>query len=302
MKIRGEGMRYRGVYTKVPNDPSRWKKWESKGRVLMEDYRRLHGGELSPHLICREGDQEFPRLFQLLREKGTVTIEGALKGYLFTFIGKKGVSSPDEMLNRVKMKRGESVLVYYGVNQMKVDPLGLEILESVMRHGGCLVVVTYTDEQKAFIDSRLQGHIQGVVSLETIGEKQGVDFDWPPGVPYLPDPDEDWEDCNKALKRFEERTLQPFGREVRKVLSNEFFDIVFERARHDSLGISVSVAQPKTGRVVYCEEMGGLRYSFYGPLVWRDQRRVEMPTATIRGGGKDSKEDGFAKGDKQRHI
>ena len=37
------------------------------------------------------------------------------------------------------------------------------------------------------------------------------------------------------------------------------------------------------GRVVYAEDLGGRRLTFYAPQVWMRQRRVLMPTAEIRG-------------------
>jgi acrylyl-CoA reductase (NADPH)/3-hydroxypropionyl-CoA dehydratase/3-hydroxypropionyl-CoA synthetase len=59
--------------------------------------------------------------------------------------------------------------------------------------------------------------------------------------------------------------------------------VVLERAGHDALGVSTSLVQPFTGRVVYVEEMAGRRYSFYAPQVWTRQRRILMPTARILG-------------------
>ena len=41
--------------------------------------------------------------------------------------------------------------------------------------------------------------------------------------------------------------------------------------------------KPFTGRVVYAEDVGGGRYTFYAPQVWMRQRRIYMPTATIKG-------------------
>jgi acrylyl-CoA reductase (NADPH)/3-hydroxypropionyl-CoA dehydratase/3-hydroxypropionyl-CoA synthetase len=60
-------------------------------------------------------------------------------------------------------------------------------------------------------------------------------------------------------------------------------DLVVERAGHDALGVSTSLVQPFTGRVVYAEDMAGRRYSFYAPQVWTRQRSILMPTARILG-------------------
>ena len=43
------------------------------------------------------------------------------------------------------------------------------------------------------------------------------------------------------------------------------------------------LVKANTGRVVYCSDMGGRRYSFYAPQVWMRQRRILMPTAAIVG-------------------
>jgi acrylyl-CoA reductase (NADPH) / 3-hydroxypropionyl-CoA dehydratase / 3-hydroxypropionyl-CoA synthetase len=60
-------------------------------------------------------------------------------------------------------------------------------------------------------------------------------------------------------------------------------DLIVERAGHDALAASTSLVKPFTGRVVYCEDMSGRRYTFYAPQVWMRQRRILMPTATIAG-------------------
>ena len=60
-------------------------------------------------------------------------------------------------------------------------------------------------------------------------------------------------------------------------------DLVMERAHHDTLALSTMLIKPYTGRVVYCEEMQGNRYSFYAPQVWMRQRRIYMASACIFG-------------------
>jgi acrylyl-CoA reductase (NADPH)/3-hydroxypropionyl-CoA dehydratase/3-hydroxypropionyl-CoA synthetase len=60
-------------------------------------------------------------------------------------------------------------------------------------------------------------------------------------------------------------------------------DIVIERAGHDTLAASTMLIKPFTGRVVYYENMGGRRYSFYAPQVWTRHRRIYMPSANIWG-------------------
>jgi acrylyl-CoA reductase (NADPH)/3-hydroxypropionyl-CoA dehydratase/3-hydroxypropionyl-CoA synthetase len=60
-------------------------------------------------------------------------------------------------------------------------------------------------------------------------------------------------------------------------------DLVIERAGHDALGVSVTMIKPFVGRVVYFEDMGSQRYSFFAPQVWMRQRRIYMPSANIWG-------------------
>jgi acrylyl-CoA reductase (NADPH)/3-hydroxypropionyl-CoA dehydratase/3-hydroxypropionyl-CoA synthetase len=43
------------------------------------------------------------------------------------------------------------------------------------------------------------------------------------------------------------------------------------------------LVKPFTGKVVFVEDMGGRRYSFYAPQVWMRQRRIYLPTANIWG-------------------
>ncbi|OYD09888.1 hypothetical protein [Paludifilum halophilum] len=291
-------LRYRGVYTKVPNDPSRWRRWEEMGRVLLEDYRRKNGGELPHQIVCREGEREFPRCFQMLQKGGTLTLQGDLNGAHFTFVGKEGQRTPWEMLNRAGFSRGESLLIFYGVREGLEDPVGEEMIETGLQSGGRLVVATYNDKQKHCIDSRWGGAITGAISLEEV-HRNGNRFDWPPAMPYLPDPDVKKEEFREAVRLFQERTVQPFVAALHGVLEGVGdshagrFDVVLDRAGHDSLAVSASLVRPQTGRVVYCEDMGGRRYSFYAPDVWLDRRRIEMPEATIVGRGNGSARGGF---------
>jgi acrylyl-CoA reductase (NADPH) / 3-hydroxypropionyl-CoA dehydratase / 3-hydroxypropionyl-CoA synthetase len=43
------------------------------------------------------------------------------------------------------------------------------------------------------------------------------------------------------------------------------------------------LVKPFVGRIVYFEELGGRRYSFFAPQIWMRQRRIYMPTANIWG-------------------
>ena len=65
--------------------------------------------------------------------------------------------------------------------------------------------------------------------------------------------------------------------------SRNYPDVVIDRASQDTLALSTMLVKPYTGRVVYIEDMGHKRYSFYAPQVWMRQRRIYMPTSNIFG-------------------
>jgi acrylyl-CoA reductase (NADPH)/3-hydroxypropionyl-CoA dehydratase/3-hydroxypropionyl-CoA synthetase len=60
-------------------------------------------------------------------------------------------------------------------------------------------------------------------------------------------------------------------------------DLIVERSGHDSLGVTAMLVKPFVGRIVYFENMGGRRYSFFAPQIWMRQRKVYMPTVNIWG-------------------
>jgi acrylyl-CoA reductase (NADPH)/3-hydroxypropionyl-CoA dehydratase/3-hydroxypropionyl-CoA synthetase len=167
--------------------------------------------------------------------------------------------------------------------------VGLEAIEAVRAAGGRLVVATARDAQREFVQSLGFGDaVKGVVSLEEIQRKEGADFEWPESLPAMPDAKTDTAAFKEAVRRFQERTMKPFGTAIGRWLRSAdnprgYPDLVIERAGHDALAASTSLVKPFTGRVVYCEELKGRRYTFYAPQVWTRQRRILMPTATIAG-------------------
>ncbi|MEM6583957.1 MAG: AMP-dependent synthetase, partial [Pseudomonadota bacterium] len=60
-------------------------------------------------------------------------------------------------------------------------------------------------------------------------------------------------------------------------------DVVFERRGRDGLALASSLVKPNVGKVVYAENLKGMRLSFYAPQVWMRQRHILMPSAEIRG-------------------
>ena len=278
------------AYSTVPDDAEAILQWEAEGAPLLEALRAQTGGRLADYVVSHAGEQAFPRSFQLLAEGGKLTFYGATSGYWFSFVGKAGSASPESMLERAELAAGEAVLLYYGVDSTELlDATGLEAIEAVRAAGARLVVATYSDAQREFVQSLGFGEaVRGVVSLEEIQRKEGADFEWPDALPRMPDSKTDTTRFKEAVRRYQERTMKPFGSAIGRWLRSAdnprgYPDLIIERAGHDTLAASTSLIKPFTGRVVYCESMQHRRYTFYAPQVWMRQRRIFMPTATIAG-------------------
>lgn len=282
--------RWSSIWTPVPESPADIAAWEKAGAPIVEEMRQQSGGSLADYVVSHAGQESFPRSFQLLGDGGTLTFYGATSGYWFSFVGKSGASSPEEMLRRARLRAGEAVLLYYGVGDPSLlDPVGLEAIEAVRRAGARLVVATASDAQREFVQSLGFGDaVRGVVSLEDIRRKEGRDFDWPSALPAMPDAKRETVAFKESVRQYQERTMKPFGSAIGRWLRSAdnprgYPDLIIERCGHDALAASTSLVKPFTGRVVYCESMQGRRYTFYAPQVWMRQRRILMPTATIAG-------------------
>jgi acrylyl-CoA reductase (NADPH)/3-hydroxypropionyl-CoA dehydratase/3-hydroxypropionyl-CoA synthetase len=282
--------RWEAAYTTVPADPEDIRRWEADGDALLAAMQAQAGGRLADYVVSHAGELAFPRSFQLLAEGGTLTFYGATSGYWFSFVGKAGTASPEAMLTRAQLQAGEAVLLYYGVDSADLlDPVGLEAIEAVRAAGARLVVATYSDAQREFVQSLGFGEaVRGVVSLEEIQRKEGANFEWPNALPRMPDSKTDTVRFKEAVRRYQDRTMKPFGGAIGRWLRSAdnprgYPDLIIERAGHDTLAVSTSLIKPFTGRVVYCESMQHRRYTFYAPQVWMRQRRIFMPTATIAG-------------------
>jgi acrylyl-CoA reductase (NADPH)/3-hydroxypropionyl-CoA dehydratase/3-hydroxypropionyl-CoA synthetase len=289
--------RWAKAFTPVPDGAGAIAAWVAAGEPILEAFRAQAGGRLADYAVSHAGQEAFPRSFQLLEQGGTLTFYGATSGYWFSFVGKPGRASPEEMLRRARLSGGEAVLLYYGVGEAGrgagedglLDPVGLEAIEAVRAMGARLVVSTATDAQREFVQSLGFGDaVRGVVSLEDIKRREGADFEWPDALPGMPDAKRETEAFKEAVRRYQDRTMKPFGGAIGRYLRSGdnprgYPDLVIERAGHDALAASTSLVKPHTGRVVYCEDMAGRRYTFYAPQVWMRQRQVIMPTATIKG-------------------
>ncbi|WP_298193779.1 AMP-binding protein [Novosphingobium sp.] len=282
--------RFADLYTTVPEDASEARAWEAAGAPLVEEYKALNGGKLADYVVSHAGETAFPRSFQLLAENGTLAFYGASSGYHFSFMGKPGKASPEEMLRRAALRGGEAVLIYYGPgSDALLDDMGLEIIEAARRFNARSVVATTTDGQREFLGSLgLEDAIEGIVSLESIRRREGGNFLWPDTMPRLPDAKADIEVFKAAVRDYQDRVMKPFGSAIGKILRSADNprgapDLVFERTGQDTLGVSTSLVKPFTGRVVFAEDLTGSRFTFYAPQVWTRQRKILMPTASILG-------------------
>ncbi len=279
-------------FTMVPADPDAIRAWEAAGEPLLEAFREQHGGRLADHVVSHAGEQAFPRSFQLLEDGGSLTFFGASTGYHFTFAGKRGAAPVNTMLTRAGLRAGDAVLTYYGPGldpDALVDPVGVEIVEAVAARGGRIAVVCSSDAQMEFVRSLGFGdRLAGVVSLEELGRRALMTFEWPETMPPLPDVRRETAAFKEAVRAFQERTIKPLGQAVGRLLRaadnpRGAPDLVVERAAHDSLAVSTALVRPFLGRVIYAESMEGRRYSFYAPQVWMRQRRILLPTCSILG-------------------
>jgi acrylyl-CoA reductase (NADPH)/3-hydroxypropionyl-CoA dehydratase/3-hydroxypropionyl-CoA synthetase len=287
--------RYKGIFTRIPEDPSKWAEWAKAGESLLQDFREQNGHRLADYAVSHAGEHAFPRSFQLLGEPHdghipTHTFYGASSGYHFTFLGKPGAAEPTEMLRRANLRAGEAVLIYYGVDgHSLVDEGGLEAIEATRAKGGRIVAVTYTDAQREFVLSLGFGaQLKGVVSVESLKRRFGDEFDWPKCMPSLPDGRSDLPGLKEAVRLYNDLTFKPLGQGVGEFLRTSdnprgYPDLIVERAGHDALGVSAMVVKPFVGRIVYFENMDARRYSFFAPQIWMRQRKVFMPTANIWG-------------------
>jgi acrylyl-CoA reductase (NADPH)/3-hydroxypropionyl-CoA dehydratase/3-hydroxypropionyl-CoA synthetase len=281
---------FASLFTTVDDDVAAW---ERAGAPLVRACEAELGGRLADYVVSHAGETAFPRSFQLLAPGGTLAFYGASSGYWFSFAGKPGASTPVEMLRRAGLRAGESLLLYYGAGEGDgrgvEDPVGLECIEAARTAGARVVVATYTDAQREFLQSLGFGEsVKGVVSIEEIKRREGQDFDLPTALPRLPDAKKQTALFKEAVRAYQERTIKPFGNAVGRLLRSAENprgapDVVVERAGHDTLGVSTSLVKPFTGRVVYLEDLSGRRFTFYAPQVWMRQRRILMPTATIAG-------------------
>ncbi|MEM1022944.1 MAG: AMP-binding protein [Myxococcota bacterium] len=288
--VNRKDQRWSDIFTPVPDDARAAKAWERAGRAFCEEVERQAGGPLD-YAVSHAGERAFSRTFQLLGEGGVLTFFGASSGYRFSFVGKRGAASTRDMFSRAKLRAGGSVLIMYGPGAVDdiVDPVAIEAIEVAIDLGARTVVLTDTSSQREFVTSLgFGGSFSGVVSIEEIQRKLGADFDPPGPFPELPSAFSESVAFKEAVRAFSDRTLKPVGSAIARHLRTQLDkrglpDVIFERSGRDSLALSTALVKPNVGRVVYSEELAGVRLSFYAPQVWMRQRRILMPSAEIRG-------------------
>ena len=288
--INRKDARWAEAFTPVPEDPAQWVAWEAAGAPIEEAFRAMNDGKLADYVVSHAGETAFPRSFQMLAPGGKLAFYGASSGYHFSFMGKPGVASPEEMLRRAQARGGEALLLYYGPgSRALLDETGLEMIEAARRFSLKTVVATTTDGQREFLQSLgLEDTLEGIVSLEDIARRAGDQFHWPETMPRLADAKVDIERFRAGVRDYQDRTLKPFGNAVGRILRSADNprgspDLIFERRGQDTLGVSTSLVKPFQGRVVYAEDLSGQRLTFYAPQVWTRQRKILMPTASILG-------------------
>jgi len=282
--------RWAGIFGPVPEDPGQWADWEAAGREFVADVHQRAGGAMD-YVVSHAGEQAFGRSFQLLGDGGVLTFFGASSGYRFSFVGKAGTAPTSTMLARARLRGGAALLVIYGPGAEDgiVDPVAIEAIEVGCAMNARVAVLTDTISQREFVTSLGFGRqFRGVVSLEEIQRRLGSDFDPPGPFAKLPDPFTESSAFKEAVRRFSDQTLKPVGSALAPLLRSNLDrrglpDVVFERQGRDGLALSTALVKANTGAVVYAEDIGGRRFSFYAPQVWMRQRRILMPTAEIRG-------------------
>ncbi|MEO0998221.1 MAG: enoyl-CoA hydratase-related protein, partial [Pseudomonadota bacterium] len=282
--------RWRDIFTPVPDDPARWAEWEAAGREFVDEVGNLAGGPVD-YVVSHAGEKAFARSFQVLGDGGVLTFFGASSGYRFSFVGKPGEARTADLFRRAELRAGRALLVIYGPGSDDgiVDARAIEAIEVGCSLGARVAVLADTIPQREFVTSLGFGRqFKGVVSLEEIGRRLGDGFDPPGPLAPLPDPFTSPAEFKEAVRRFSDRTLKPVGSAIAPLLRSTLDkrglpDVIFERPARDGLALSTSLVKPNSGRVVYAEDLGGKRLSFYAPQVWMRQRRILMPTAEIRG-------------------
>jgi acrylyl-CoA reductase (NADPH)/3-hydroxypropionyl-CoA dehydratase/3-hydroxypropionyl-CoA synthetase len=268
---------FAGAFTPVPPDPAMHASWRETGRAFRDAVAAPNDGAKIDVVVSSVGRDLFPRMVDLLAPGGRLVFYGATSGYTLTFLGKPGSANAREMLARAGLRPHAGVLIYYSGVAGGDDPVGGDAVAAALAAGGRVVVVTRTDAAAARVRETWQ--VAGTVSLEALAAGKG--FEWPVTMP-------DYDTDAEGYRRYQDRTLKPFGLAVGRLLATAdnprgYPDVVVERAMQDTLGTSTFLARPFTGVVVYLEGTDERRFAFYAPNVWMHQKRILFPSFAILG-------------------
>jgi len=268
---------FAGAFAPVPADPAAQAAWREAGRAFRDTVVASNDGAMVDVVVSSVGRDLFPRMVDLLAPGGRLVFYGATSGYTLTFLGKPGSASAREMLSRAGLRPNAAVLVYYNGTAGEDDPVGGDAIEAALAAGARVVVVTRTDAAAARV--RETWILAATVSLETLAAETG--FEWPATMP-------DYDADADGYRRYQDRTLKPFGMAVGRLLTTPdnprgYPDVIVERAAQDTLGTSTFLARPFTGVVLYMEGTPERRFAFYAPNVWMYQKRVLFPSFAILG-------------------
>ncbi|MCO6441609.1 MAG: enoyl-CoA hydratase/isomerase family protein [Nitrococcus mobilis] len=276
-------------FTQVPADPSRWSEWQAQGEAWLAAVRTANGRAPVDYAVSYAGAPGFARSFQALAEGGTLALQSAAADELMTFLGKPGTADPADMLQRARLRPGETVVIYYGMTgEEDDDATGQNLLAAAQAARARLAIITRTQAQRDHVCALGLGDaLIGALSIEAL-EQRAPKFLWGEAPLELPDSHTDSAGCKAARRVFTERTVKPLAGALGQLLRQSNGpaggpDLIIERARQDTLALSALLVRPHTGRIVYCEEMAQRRYSFYALSVSKGQRRILMPRARIVG-------------------
>jgi acrylyl-CoA reductase (NADPH)/3-hydroxypropionyl-CoA dehydratase/3-hydroxypropionyl-CoA synthetase len=268
---------FSAAFTPVPTDRAAHGAWREAGRAFRDAVAARNDGAGMDVVVSSVGRDLFARMVDLLAPGGRLVFYGATSGYTLTFLGKPGASNAREMLARAGLRPHAGVLVYYSGTAGADDGVGGDAIAAALNAGARVVAVTHTAAAAAHV--RETWRVAGTVSLETLAAGKG--FEWPATMP-------DYDTDADGYRRYQDRTLKPFGLAVGRLLATAdnprgYPDVIVERAAQDTLGTSTFLARPFTGVVVYVESTDERRFAFYAPNVWMHQKRVLFPTFAILG-------------------
>ncbi|HET8700917.1 MAG TPA: enoyl-CoA hydratase-related protein, partial [Nitrococcus sp.] len=239
----------KGCFTPIPADPSRWAAWQMQGAAWLTALRAENDQALVDYAVCEAGGHAFARSFQALAEGGAIALHGGTYGGDHTaFLGKPGMAEPAAMLRRVGLRPGETIAIYYGIDDEENDTIGVQLLEAAHAALGRIVVITRTDAQHRFVHSlRLGSAIAGVLSIEALARTE-PEFRWQEALPELPDGRPQGGQRKAAVQAFCTRTVKPLSQALGQLLQSSdnpcgLPDAIIERAGRDTLALSTLLAR-----------------------------------------------------------